>query len=73
MSWEEYNFKKEKISFITKDFVSRKIIATLYGRTQATIRNHFLSYSRQIRNGVKVLTMDMLAPTSISLKSSLLL
>ena len=37
----------------------KKIITILDGRTQATIRKHFLLYSRQIRNGVKVITMGM--------------
>ena len=27
-----------------------------------TVRNHFLRYSRQVRNGVKVITMDMFSP-----------
>ena len=50
------------MSFIAQDFDSRKIIAILDGRTQVTIRNHFLRYSRQVRNGVKVITMDMFSP-----------
>ena len=62
MSWDEYSFKKGKMSFIAQDFDSRKILAILDGRTQATIRNHFLRYSRQVRNGVKVITMDMFSP-----------
>ncbi len=62
MSWDEYSFKKGKMSFIAQDFDSRKIIAILDGRTQATIRNHFLRYSRQVRNGVRVITMDMFSP-----------
>ena len=62
MSWDEYSFKKGKMSFIAQDFDSRKIIAILDGRTQATIRNHFLRYSRQVRNRVKVITMDMFSP-----------
>ena len=62
MSWDEYGFKKGKMSFIAQDFDSRKIIAILDGRTQATIRNHFLRYSRQVRNGVRVITMDMFSP-----------
>ena len=62
MSWDEYSFKKGKMSFIAQDFDSRKIVAILDGRTQATIRNHFLRYSRQVRNGVKVITMDMFSP-----------
>ena len=47
------------MSFIAQDFDSRKIIAILDGWTQATIRNHFLRYSRQVRNSVKIITMDM--------------
>lgn len=62
MSWDEYSFKKGKMSFIAQDFDSLKIVAILDGRTQATIRNHFLRYSRQVRNRVKVITMDMFSP-----------
>ena len=66
MSWYEYSFKKGKMSFIAHDYDTRKIVAILDGRTQATIRNHFLRYSRQVRNHVKIITMDMcLAPTTI--------
>ena len=50
------------MSFIAQDFGSRKIVAILDGRTQATIRNHFLRYSRQVRSRVKVITMDMFSP-----------
>ncbi|MCO4517554.1 Transposase, IS204/IS1001/IS1096/IS1165 [Streptococcus infantarius subsp. infantarius] len=46
------------MSFIAQDFDSLTILAILDGRTQATIRNHFLRYSRQVRNRVKVITMD---------------
>ncbi|MET3557053.1 transposase, partial [Streptococcus rupicaprae] len=49
MSWDEYSFKKGKMSFIAQDFDSLKIITILDGRTQATIRNHFLCYSRAVR------------------------
>ena len=62
MSWDEYNFKKGKMSFIAQDFDSLKVVTILDGRTQATIRNHFLRYSRQVRNQVKVITMDMFSP-----------
>ena len=54
MSWDEYSFKKGKMSFIAQDYDN--------GRTQATIRNHFLRYSRQVRSRVKVITMDMFSP-----------
>lgn len=62
MNWDEYGFKKGKISFIAQDFDSRKILAILDGRTQVTISNHFLRYSRQVRRRVKVITMDMFSP-----------
>jgi len=62
MSWDEYSFKKGKMSFIAQDYDTRKIVAILDGRTQATIRNHFLRYSRQVRSRVKVIIMDMFSP-----------
>ncbi|HEL1183295.1 TPA: transposase, partial [Streptococcus equi subsp. zooepidemicus] len=31
-------------------------------RTKAVIRNHFLRYPRQVRNDVKLITMDMFTP-----------
>ena len=62
ISWDEYSFKKGKMSFIAHDFDSRKIVAILDGRTQVTIRNHFLRYSRQVRSRVKVIIMDMFSP-----------
>ena len=62
MSWDEYVFKKGKMSFIAQDFNSLNVIAILDGRTQATIRNHFLRYPRKVRNRVKVITMDMFSP-----------
>ena len=62
MNWDEYGFKKGKMSFIAQDFDSRKILAILDGRTQVTISNHFLRYSRQVRSRVKVITMDMFSP-----------
>ena len=62
MSWDEYSFKKGKMSFIAHDYNTRKIVSILDGRNQATIRNHFLRYSRQVRCRVKVITMDMFSP-----------
>lgn len=50
MSWDEYAFKKGKMSFIAQDFNSLNVITILDGRTQATIRNHFLRYPRKVRN-----------------------
>src|SRR5699024_12832275 len=54
-------FKKGKMSFIAQDFDSLNGIAILDGRTQATIRNHFLRYPRKARNRVKVITTNTLS------------
>lgn len=62
MSWDEYAFKKGKMSFIAQDFDSQNIITILDGRTQTAIRNHFLRYPRQVRSRVRVITMDMFSP-----------
>ena len=51
-----------KMSFIAQDYDTRKIVTILDGRTQVTIRNHFLRYSRKVRSRVKVITMDMFSP-----------
>ena len=48
--------------FIAQDFNFLNVITILDGRTQATIRNHFLRYPRKVRNRVKVITMDMFSP-----------
>lgn len=50
------------MSFIAQDFDSLKIITILDGRTQATICNHFLRFTREFLNRVKVITMDMFSP-----------
>ena len=62
MSWDEYSFTKGKMSFIAKDFYNLNIITILEGRTQAIIRNHFLSYDRVVRCQVKIITMDLFSP-----------
>src|SRR5699024_10564097 len=62
MSWDEYSFKKGKMSFIAHDFDNKNIIAILDGRTQAVVRNHFLRYHRKVRERVQFITMDMYSP-----------
>ena len=62
MFWDEYAFTKRKMSFIAQDFDKLNIISVLEGRTQATIRNHFLRYDRTVRCQVKIITMDMFSP-----------
>ncbi len=62
IAWDEYSFKKGKLSFVAQNFDSRKIVAILDGRSQVTIRNYFLRYSRQVRSHVIVIAMDMVTP-----------
>lgn len=62
ITWDEYSFKKGKLSFVAQDFDSRKIVAILDGRSQVTIRNYFHRYSRQVRSHVIVIAMDMVNP-----------
>ena len=62
MSWNEYTFTKERMSFIAQDFEKLDIITVLEGRTQAIIRNHFLRHNRAVRCQVKIITMDMFSP-----------
>ncbi|SND53301.1 IS1193, transposase, ISL3 family [Streptococcus pneumoniae] len=70
MSWDEYSFKKSKMSFIAQDFESKSILAILDGRTHAVIRNHFQRYQREVRELVEVITMDMYSPYYRLLSSS---
>ena len=52
MSWDEYAFK---MSFIVQGFKNLNIITVLEVRTQAIIRNHFLSYDRTVCCQVKII------------------
>ena len=51
--------KKEKLAFIAQDHNTKKIITILDNRRQTIIRNHFFKYSKEAREGVKIVTMDM--------------
>ncbi|HEL0343121.1 TPA: transposase, partial [Streptococcus equi subsp. zooepidemicus] len=59
LSWDEFSYQKGKLAFITPDFNTKKIITILDNRRQTTIRNHFFKYSKEARNKVKVVTVDM--------------
>ena len=59
MSWDEYAFK---MSFIVQGFKNLNIITVLEVRTQAIIRNHFLSYDRAVCCRMKIITMDLFPP-----------
>lgn len=59
LSIDEFSYQKGKFAFIAQDFETKKIITILENRTQTTIRNHFFRYSKEARNSVKVVTVDM--------------
>ena len=59
MFWDEYAFK---MSFIVQGFKNLNIITVLEVRTQAIIRNHFLSYDRAVCCRMKIITMDLFPP-----------
>ena len=59
LSIDEFSYQKGKFAFIAQDFEIKKIITILENRTQITIRNHFFRYSKEARNSVKVVTVDM--------------
>ncbi|SUN29152.1 transposase IS1193D [Streptococcus agalactiae] len=44
---------------LPKDFKTKKIVALLENNRQTTIKKHFYKYSRQAREKVKVVTVDM--------------
>ena len=59
LSIDEFSYQKGKLAFIAQDFETKKIITILENRTQITLRNHFFRYSKEARNSVKVVTVDM--------------
>lgn len=59
LSWDEFSYQKRKLAFIAQDHNTKKIITILDNRRQTTIRNHFFKYSKEAREGVKIVTMDM--------------
>ncbi|VHA42493.1 transposase [Streptococcus pyogenes] len=59
LSWDGFSYQKGELAFIAQDFESKKIISILDNRRQTTIRNHFFRYSKEARNRVKIVTVDM--------------
>ena len=58
-SWDEFSYQKGKLAFIAQDYNTKKIITILDNRRQSTIRNHFFKYSKEPRESVRIVTMDM--------------
>ncbi len=59
LSWDEFSRNKGKLAFIAQDCESRKIITILDNNRQTTIKNYFYKYTRNVREQVKVVTVDM--------------
>ena len=61
LSWDEFSRNKGKLAFIAQDGETRKIVTVLENNRQATIKNYFYKYTRQVREQVKFVTVDMSA------------
>ena len=59
LSIDEFSYQKGKLAFIAQDFETKKIITILENRTQTTIRNCFFRYSKEARDSVKIVTVDI--------------
>ncbi|SUO80769.1 ISL3 family transposase [Streptococcus equinus] len=59
LSIDEFSYQKGKLAFIAQDFETKKIITILENRTQTTICNYFFRYSKEARDSVKIVTVDM--------------
>ncbi|VEI59352.1 transposase IS1193D [Streptococcus mutans] len=59
LSWDEFSRNKGKLAFIAQDFETRKIVTILENNRQSTIKNDFYKYPREVREQVKVVTVDM--------------
>jgi len=59
LSWDEFARNKGKLAFIAQDYETKKVITILENNRQNTIKNYFYKYSRETRNAVKVVTVDM--------------
>ncbi len=59
LSWDEFSCQKGKLAFIAQDFNTKKIMIILDDRRQTTIRNHFFKHSKEARNKVKVVIVNI--------------
>ena len=50
---------RQALTHIAQDFETKKIITILENRTQTTICNYFFRYSKEARDSVKIVTVDM--------------
>ena len=59
LSIDEFSRNKGQLAFIAQDFDSQKVVTVLENTRQTTIKNYFYKYPREIRERVKVVTVDM--------------
>ncbi|WP_161948379.1 transposase family protein, partial [Streptococcus suis] len=71
LSWDEFSRNKGKLAFIAQDFETRRIVTILEDNHQATIKNYFYKYPREVRETVEVVTMLCLdhTPNWLALRS----
>ena len=59
LSIDEFSRNKGQLAFIAQDFETQKLVTILEDTQQKTIKNYFYKYPREIRERVKVVTVDM--------------
>ena len=59
LSIVEFSRNKGQLAFIAQDFDSQKVVTVLENTRQTTIKNYFYKYPREVRERVKVVTVDM--------------
>ena len=59
LSIDEFSRNKGQLAFIAQDFDSQKVVTVLENTRQTTIKNYFYKYPREVRERVKVVTVDM--------------
>lgn len=59
LSIDEFARNKGKMAFIAQDYETRNIVCLLDNNQQTTIKNYFLKYTREAREAVQIVTLDM--------------
>lgn len=62
LSFDEFQSVDRKMSFIYLDNESHQIVDILPDRRMDSLRNHFLRYPKEAREGVKTIVIDMNTP-----------
>ena len=59
LSIDEFYRNKGQLAFIAQDFATQKLVTILEDTQQSTIKTYFYKYPLEVREHVKVVTVDM--------------